>query len=142
MPAIKEQEMTMNEHATKMGTTTVADGVVARIAGLAAREIPGVHALSTPGIGGTIADIAVKMTRGDNRGMGVDVEVGQREAAVDLRVTVDYGVSIPTVAEAVRKNVALRVNKMTGLVVKEVNIQVTDLHFADEAPKQETSRVQ
>lgn len=142
MPAIKELETTSHDPSTRLGSTTIADGVVARIAGLAAREIPGVHALSSGGIGGTIADIAVKMTRGDNRGMGVDVEVGQKQAAVDLRVTVDYGVNIPSVAEAVRKNVVLRVQKMTGLEVKEVNVQVTDLYFSDDEKQPEPSRVQ
>ncbi len=142
MVAVKEQELTMSDNGMKTGTTVIADGVVARIAGIAAREIPGVHGLGAAGLGGTIADIAVKMTRRDTRGLGVDVEVGQREAAVDLRLTVDYGVNIPSVADAVRKNVSTRVTKMTGLLVKEVNVSVTDLHFAEDDSKPETSRVQ
>ena len=59
----------------------------------------------------------------------VDVVVGEIEAAVDLGMSVDYGVSIPDVADAVRRNIMGRVQTMTGLIVKEVNIDVTDLYF-------------
>jgi len=62
------------------------------------------------------------------------VEVGEREAAVDLRLTVDYEVSIARVAEAVRQNVIARVQGMTGLVVREVDIAVDDQFFRDAAP--------
>ncbi len=59
----------------------------------------------------------------------VDVVVGEIEAAVDLGMSVDYGVNIPQVADAVRSNIVGRVQAMTGLIVKEVNIDVTDLYF-------------
>ena len=54
---------------------------------------------------------------------------GEIEAAVDLGMSVDYGVNIPQVADAVRNNIVGRVQAMTGLIVKEVNIDVTDLYF-------------
>lgn len=120
------------------GKTVIADTVVAKIAGAAAREIEGVHELIPMGAGATIAGFAGRLTRTDQRATGVNVEVGQREAAVDLNMTVDYGVSIPQVAEAVRQNIIDRVRGMTGLVVKEVNINTADLYF----PEEETSRVQ
>jgi uncharacterized alkaline shock family protein YloU len=47
----------------------------------------------------------------------------------------DYGVSIPQVAEAVRRNIISRLEAMTGLNVKEVNIDVTDLYFPEEEPQ-------
>jgi uncharacterized alkaline shock family protein YloU len=67
------------------------------------------------------------------------VEVGQREAAVDLNMTVDYGVNIPQLAEAVRQNITDRIRTMTGLIVKEVNINAGDLYFPEE---QAEARVQ
>jgi uncharacterized alkaline shock family protein YloU len=115
--------------------------VVAKIAGLAAREVDGVHDLSTSGAGAAIAGLATRVTRGDARGQGVNVEVGEREAAVDLAMVVDYGVSIPQVADAVRHNIMDRIRSMTGLIVKEVNIDVSDLYFPDEDTPQQ-SRVQ
>src|SRR5262249_19865237 len=94
---------------TGQGKTVIADSVVAKIAGAAAREIDGVHDLVPLGAGASIAGFAGRLTRSDQRASGVNVEVGQREAAVDLNMTVDYGVSIPQVADAVRQNIMERV---------------------------------
>jgi len=113
------------------GKTHIANGVVAKIAGIAAREIEGVHELSASGLA-NLASLATRITRADTRATGVSVEVGEREAAVDLAAVMDYGVSIPQVAEAVRRNVMERVNEMTGLIVKEVNIDVSDLYFPED----------
>jgi uncharacterized alkaline shock family protein YloU len=120
------------------GRTIIADGVVAKIAGIAAREVEGVHDLSTSGAGAAVAGLAARVTRSDTRGQGVNVEVGEREAAVDLAVVVDYGLSIPQVAEAVRHNIMDRIGSMTGLIVKEVNIDVADLYFAEDAAAQQS----
>lgn len=122
------------------GKTVIADSVVAKIAAAAAREIEGIHDLVPLGAGATIAGFAGRLTRSDQRSSGVNVEVGQREAAVDLNVRMDYGVSIPQVAEAVRQNIIERVRGMTGLIVKEVNINAADLYFPDEEVSQ--SRVE
>lgn len=117
---------------TEKGTTTIANSVVAKIAGLAAREVDGVHDLKSADAGGTMSDIATRVTGGDERGSGVKVEVGEREAAIDLGMTVQYEVNIPRVAEAVRQNIMQRVQSMTGLTVTEVNITVSDLFFPED----------
>jgi uncharacterized alkaline shock family protein YloU len=131
------------ETVSTQGKTAIADSVVAKIVGLAAREIEGVHDLATSGAGAAIGGFATRMTGGDQRAQGVSVEVGAREAIVDLNMVVIYGVSIPQVAEAVRRNIISRVAAMTGLVVKEVNIAVSDLYFPqDQALQQQQPRVQ
>jgi len=117
---------------TPQGKTTIADVVVSRIAGIAAREVEGVHELVAQGVGGAVGGLAQRVTRADTRSQGVNVEVGAREAAIDLRLTVEYGVSIPQVAEGVRRNIMSRLESMTGLIVKEVNIDVTDLYFPED----------
>lgn len=126
------------------GATKIADGVVTKVAGIAAREVGGVHEL-----GGGASRAFGSMTRsvgiGDERMQGVAVEVGEREAAVDLTVVVEYGESIPTVAQAIRDNVIRRVEGVCGLSVTEVNIAVNDLYFpGDDAPQvaDEPARVQ
>ncbi len=124
------------------GTTTIADGVVSKVAGIAAREVPGVHDLgggATRAIGGATRALGI----GDERSQGVSVEVGEREAAVDLVVVVEYGESVPQVANQIRDNVTKRIEGITGLHVTEVNIAVNDLFFpGDEQPDQiEQSRV-
>ena len=69
---------------------------------------------------------------GDERTQGVNVEVGEREAAVDLTLVVDYGESIPVLAQQVRNNVIKRIEGITGLSVTEVNVNVDDLYFPGE----------
>ncbi len=112
------------------GTTKIADSVVSRIAGLAAREVPGVHDLTTTGIGSAFGNIAGRVTGQDQADRGVAVQVGDVECIVDLNIVVDYEASIPRVAEALRRNVNGRIKGMTGLDTKEININVADLYFA------------
>ncbi len=106
------------------GSTTVADGVVSKVAGIAAREVSGVHSL-----GGGASRALSMVGLGDQRSQGVSVEVGEKEAAVDLSVILDYGESIPTVTGAIRDNIIRRVEGICGLSVTEVNIAVNDLYF-------------
>ena len=130
------------ELVTPEGKTTIADVVVSKIAGIAAREVPGVHDLVGQGMASAVTGLAQRVTRTDARSTGVNVEVGEREAAVDLRLTVEYGVSIPDLAIAVRGNVMDRLQTMTGLRVKEVNIDVVDLYFPEEDTQPAERRVQ
>src|SRR4051794_13940568 len=124
---------------TERGQTTIGEGVVTKVAGLAAHEVPGVHDLG----GGTaraIGSVTQKVGLGD--GMpGVSVESGETEAAVDLTIVIDYGESIPRVAEAVRNQVIKRVEGITGLQVIEVNITINDLYFPGDDEPAESSRV-
>ena len=111
------------------GATTIADGVVTKIAGIAAREVPGVYAMGG-GATRAIGAAAQKVGLGDERTQGVSVEVGERETAVDLIVVIEYGESIPQAASTIRENVIKRIEGITGLSVTEVNVSVTDLHFS------------
>ena len=126
--------------ATK-GKTTIANGVVAKIVGIAAREIDGVKDVVSMGAGASIAGLATRVTGGDTRAQGVSVEVGEREAAASVNIVIVYGVSIPQVADAVRRNIIDRVEAMTGLTVIAVDIAVTDLYFPGEETE-ERPRVQ
>ena len=129
------------ELVSEQGRTTIADAVVAKIAGMSAREVPGVHRLVPRGVGSTVAGFAQRVVGAESpHAQGVSVQVGQREAVVDLSFSVEYGVSIPQVVDAVRNNITSRIQAMTGLTVREVNIDVTDLYFPGEegaqAPQQ------
>jgi uncharacterized alkaline shock family protein YloU len=73
---------------------------------------------------------------------GVAVEVGERQAAVDLDVVVEYGVPIVDVSESIRSNVTNSVERMTGLEVTEVNIYVDDVHVPTDDQQAEPERVQ
>ncbi|MFD8735968.1 Asp23/Gls24 family envelope stress response protein [Streptomyces sp. NPDC059618] len=119
--------------AETRGKTTIADGVVAKIAGMAAREIPGIHSLGA-GMARAFGAVRERVPGGGSGAAtrGVKVEVGERQAAVDLDVVVEYDVSIVDVAGEVRTNVISAVERMTGLEVVEVNIVVDDVHLPDD----------
>ncbi|MGW5436972.1 Asp23/Gls24 family envelope stress response protein [Nocardia asteroides] len=125
---------------TDQGTTTIADTVVQKIAGLAAREVRGVHDLG----GGTARAIGALRDRipgaSSSIGQGVSVEVGEKQAAVDLELVVEYGVAIAELAIAVRRNVITAIEQMTGLEVVEVNINVNDVFIEDDTDEPQPTR--
>ncbi|MEV6230524.1 Asp23/Gls24 family envelope stress response protein [Saccharopolyspora shandongensis] len=132
---------------TAQGKTTIAASVVQKIAGIAAREISGVYAMGG-GVSRAFGAIRDRIPGGSGTSStsGVQVEVGEKQAAVDLDIVVEYGASIVDLARAVRRNVITAVERMTGLEVIEVNIAVNDIHLPDEdgeeAGQQTTSRVE
>lgn len=120
---------------TERGQTSIADAVVTKVASTAAREVRGVHELGG-GVSRAVGSVTQRVGVGDERTQGVSVEVGEREAAVDLTLVIDYGESIPRVSQAVRDNVIKRIEGITGLSVAEVNVTVNDLYFpGDDVPE-------
>ncbi len=114
---------------TEQGRTSIADSVVAKIAGVATRDVSGVYDLG----GGTARAVGAIRERipgsRTNHSQGVAVEVGERQAAIDLEIVAEYGVSITDLANAIRRNVLASVERMTGLEVTEVNVAVTDVYL-------------
>ncbi|WP_340558309.1 Asp23/Gls24 family envelope stress response protein [Streptomyces sp. GSL17-111] len=143
VPATSATPAAPGDAAGGRGRTSIADGVVEKIAGMAAREVPGVFALGG-GFARTLGAVRDRVPGGrPNVARGVKVEVGERQTALDLDIVVEYGVPIPDVAHDVRENVIAAVERMTGLEVVEVNIAVGDVHLPDEESEErvETSRV-
>jgi uncharacterized alkaline shock family protein YloU len=127
---------------TEQGKTSIADSVVAKIAGIATREISGVHNM---GSGSARTMGALKEKIGSSKStvaQGVNVEVGERQAAVDLDIVVEYGVPIVDLSKAVRDNVTQRIERMTGLEVTEVNVYVDDIFLEEEEKAPAPERVQ
>ncbi|MER7476767.1 Asp23/Gls24 family envelope stress response protein [Streptomyces sp. NPDC126510] len=124
------------------GRTTIADGVVEKIAGLAARDVDGVHAMGS-GMSRTFGAVRDRVPGGAKSvTRGVKAEVGEVQAALDLEIVVEYGVSIADVARGVRENVINAVERMTGLEVVEVNIAVSDVKLPDEEEEEPERRIQ
>jgi uncharacterized alkaline shock family protein YloU len=117
--------------ATGDGQISVAEGVVQKIAGKACREISGVHSMGT-GSARTFGAMRERIpgSSGPNVAQGVGVEVGETEAAIDLDVVVEYGVSIADLGRSIQRNVKQSVERMTGLRVVEVNVAVDDVYLA------------
>ncbi|PRX95748.1 Asp23/Gls24 family envelope stress response protein [Allonocardiopsis opalescens] len=116
--------------AATQGRTSIADNVVAKIAGMAAREVGGVYKMGG-GAARALGAVRDRLpgTGGTGVNQGVSVEVGERQAAVDIDLVVEYGVAIPDLAAGVRRNVIAAVERMTGLEVAEVNVTVDDIHL-------------
>ena len=131
-----EQAKEMVKKDNSLGSIRIADEVVSIIAGLAATEVEGIAGMSG-GIAGGIAEMLGRK----NFAKGVKVEVGEKEAAVDLYIIVKYGVRIPDVALAAQENVKQAIENMTGLSVVEVNIHVQGVGFPDEEDKTDEVRV-
>lgn len=129
-----EKEIVRKDNS--LGSIRIADEVVSIIAGLAATEVEGIAGMSG-GIAGGIAEMLGRK----NFAKGVKVEVGEKEAAVDLYIIVKYGVRIPDVALAAQENVKQAIETMTGLSVVEVNIHVQGVGFPDEENKIDEVRV-
>ncbi len=122
---------------TEDGKISVAQSVVQKIAGIACREISGVHAMGTSGSRafGAIRE-RIPGSSGPNVAQGVGVEVGETQAAIDLDIVVEYGVSIADLGRSVQRNVKQSVERMTGLEVVEVNVSVDDVHTDDDQPSE------
>lgn len=128
------------ELVTSEGRTTIADSVVAKIAGIATREVAGVHAL---GGGAARAVGALREAisgSNNNHSQGISVEVGERQAAVDVALIADYGVAISDLASGIRRNVISSIERMTGLEVTEVNIDVQDVYIESDDNNEKNER--
>lgn len=135
---MEKKEMATKELAKEnsLGSIHIADDVVGIIAGLAATEVEGIAGMS----GGIVSGVTEMLGR-KNFAKGVKVEVGEKEAAVDLYIVVKYGVRIPDVALAAQENVKQAIETMTGLSVVEVNVHVQGVAFPQEEQPVEEARV-
>ena len=145
-PADRRTTVDAGSAATGQGRTTVANIVVQKIAGRAAREISGMYDFGGGTAARTFGAITERIPGGRaSTGRGVTVEVGEKQAAIDLDIVVEYGVPIAQLAQSIRRNVIDAVEQMTSLEVVEVNININDLHLpddGDDATDTSTPRVQ
>ncbi|MDA4829675.1 MULTISPECIES: Asp23/Gls24 family envelope stress response protein [Actinomycetes] len=117
---------------TEKGNTVIDETVVAKIAGIATREVAGVYAMGNAArraFNSLTERIPGSQT---NVSGGISVEKGERQTAIDATIIIDYGASVVDVANAIRRNVIQSVEQSTGLEVVEVNIAVSDVHLPDD----------
>lgn len=126
---------------TENGTTTIDDNVVAKIAGIAAREVSGVDALGG-GVARTMGSIRETFGGSENVSQGVSVDVEEGAAEVEVEIIAEYGVAIHELAEAIRRNIINAVERMTGLTVTSVDVTVHDVKLPkDESSDEEQSSI-
>ena len=125
------------------GKTTIDDTVVSKVAGIAAREVNGVHSL---GNGAARAIGAIRDAIGQrDYGQGVKVEVGEKQVAADVTIVAEYPVSLQQVADGVRSSVARALQQIVGMEVAEVNVTVQDVYIPgddDDNDDKKESRVE
>lgn len=126
----EEVEVVKNE--TEVNGIKISEEVVAIIAGMAASEVKGVSSMNGGFVGG-ISEILGKK----NFAKGVKVQVGEKEATIDLYITVEYGCRIPDIAWEIQNKVKTAVENMTGLKVVEVNIHVQGVNLPKDSKKEE-----
>ncbi|WP_152394058.1 MULTISPECIES: Asp23/Gls24 family envelope stress response protein [Paenibacillus] len=126
----------MDYEKTDLGSIQIAPEVIEVIAGLATVEVNGVAGMSGDFAGGIVELLGRK-----NLSKGVKVEVGQREAAVDVSIIVEYGHRIPEVSAEIQRSVKHSIEMMAGLNVVEVNVHIHGVHFKTaEKPEEEESQ--
>lgn len=118
------------------GLTTVADQVVAKVAGLAIKEIPGVYDLGNSAAR-ALGALRSKVGASESITQGISVEIGQTQTALDVVLIVEYPYPVHEVADKVREAIFSAIEGLVGLEVTEVNIKVTDVHVPDDDDNEE-----
>jgi uncharacterized alkaline shock family protein YloU len=116
--------------ASSVGKTTIDEGVISKVAGIATRSVRGVYAVGG-GVSRALGAIRDAMNQTD-RSQGVSVEVGERQVAVDITLVAEYPMSLQKVADDVRAAVYAAIQDIVGMDVTEVNVTINDVHIPGE----------
>ena len=123
---------------SERGVTTISDTVVSSLAGMAAQEVDGVH--MGGGASRAAGGVLGSLTSSESRTSGITVEVGRTEAAIDLKMGIEYSKNILQTVEEVRRRITDRVESMTGLRIKELNTTITDITFSETEARRRLGR--
>ena len=130
-----DEEVKIEDEISVEGNDTIkiSNDAVATYAGIAVSEVPGVYGMS-----GGFAGITEALSGKKNLTKGIKVDVGEKDAKIDVNIIVEYGARIPEVAFEIQSRVKKSVENMTGLKVLEVNVHVQGVHAISgkEQPKE------
>ena len=64
-----------------------------------------------------------------NHGKGIRVDLSENQIKIDVYCVLNYGVSIPKVAQQIQDNIRQALLNMTGLETDEVNVHIVNVNF-------------
>ena len=118
---------------TSHGKTVVNDAVVAKVAGIAAREVPGVHDLGG-GASRAIGAIRTRLNNADHS-QGVSVEVGETQVAADVTVIADYPMPLQHIADVVRTAITTALSHTFTVIMRgSGTLMAATLVIGEDAP--------
>lgn len=128
----KEFEIVDSEENDTNNTLKISNEAVATYAGIAVSEIQGVYGMS-----GTFSGITEAISGKKNYSRGIKVDVDENDVKIDVNIIVEYGARIPEIAFEIQTKVKKSVETMTGLKVREVNVNVQGVHAITEKNMEE-----
>lgn len=116
---------TQNQNFQKdiKGKLSYDDKVIQKIVGMALENVDGLLSVE----GGFFSNLTGKIINSDDATKGVDVEVGETQVAVDLKVITEYRKHVPEIYKEIKRVISEEVARMTDLTVVEVNVSVVDI---------------
>ena len=105
---------------TELGTITIENEVIAKIAGLAAVESYGIVGMAAK----NVKDGLVQLLKRESLTKGIKLNTDNDALIIDLHIIVEYGTNISAIVDSLVESVKYRVEEYVGLTVAEVNIFV------------------
>ncbi|NLL82420.1 MAG: Asp23/Gls24 family envelope stress response protein [Tissierellia bacterium] len=122
---------TINKGNDKVGSVKITNDVIAIIAGVAATEVKGVV-----GMGGGITGGLSEMLGMKTLSKGVKVEVTENDVSIEVHIVVEYGTNLADVGKEVQENVLVSVENMTGLKVRNVDVNIQGISMPKEGKEE------
>jgi len=128
---MSEQTVLNVSENSSLGKVEIAPGVIEVIAGIATTEIEGVFSRR-----GNFATDMAEMFGLKSHGKGVKVELTETGVVIDVFVVIEYGKSIPVVAQGIQKNIRQTLKTMTALEIQEINVHIVAIRIdKDDTPE-------
>lgn len=125
----------LENNIQNMGTVKISEEVLAAIAALATDSVEGVEEI----IGAKSSSFMGSSKK--NLGKGIKISLEDNQALVDLSISVRYGEVLVDVAKKVQDSVRHSIENMTDIPVKEVNVSISDIAFADKKEEKKPKKV-
>ena len=109
----------------ELGTITIDQEVIARIAGIAATGCYGIVGMAAK----SMKDGLVHLLKMESLTKGVRLQMDDEYLIINLYIIVEYGTNINAIAETLKDNVKYRVEEQVGLPVGQVNVFVEDVRI-------------